>query len=52
MHACSTVTEELSLFGEGLHISSHELARRTALFTATFGVEVEVVDHAANGPHA
>jgi exopolyphosphatase / guanosine-5'-triphosphate,3'-diphosphate pyrophosphatase len=40
---------ELELSGGGLHITAHELARRTALFSATFDVEVQIVDHAPVG---
>jgi exopolyphosphatase / guanosine-5'-triphosphate,3'-diphosphate pyrophosphatase len=40
---------DLELAGGGLHITRHELDRRTALFTATFGVEVRVIDHADTG---
>jgi exopolyphosphatase / guanosine-5'-triphosphate,3'-diphosphate pyrophosphatase len=37
---------ELELSGGGLHISDHELSRRTALFRAVFGVELQVTDPA------
>jgi exopolyphosphatase / guanosine-5'-triphosphate,3'-diphosphate pyrophosphatase len=37
---------ELELSGAGLHITDHELARRTALFRSVFGVELDVIDPA------